>query len=193
MNSFLFFFFLSFISLVNASTQTELCSRLVSPVTFKIPTFQQLAPLGNNNGIVGQAKWVFDTVGSFYTRNNITFNACMVDDPSDLLLLSYITDVKFVVNHDQVLDYSSTRPILNKYMFNSSWSLNCIGGNIEIDANIPSVTIDQLVTLSLLDDRHAAYAVYFINAVEGLVGYNSTVPPMPILLPSLDLTATGIA
>ena len=55
-------------------------------------------------------------------------------------------------------------------MFNSSWSLNCIGGNIEIDANIPSVTIDQLVTLSLLDDRHAAYAVYFINAVEGLVG-----------------------
>jgi hypothetical protein len=190
MNSFLFFFFLSFISLVNASTQTELCSHLVSPVTFKIPTFQQLAPLGNNNGIVGQAKWGFDTVGSFNTRNNITFNACMVDDSS--YLLPYVTDVKFIVNRDQILDYSATRPILNKYMFNSSWSLNCIGGNIEIDANIPSVTIDQLVTLSLLDDRHAAYAVYFINGVEGLVGYNSTVPPMPVLLPALDLTATGI-
>lgn len=179
----LFVLFSFLVVVVTAATQQELCSNLFSPVTFKIPTFQELAPLGNNNGIIGQSTWVFETVGSFYTRTNITFNACMVEDPENNHLLSYVTDLKFVLNVNQTLDYSSTQPILNKYMFNSSWDSACIGGNIEIDANIPSITIDHFVTLSLLDDRHSAYAVYFINGIEGLEGYNSTAPPFPSLLP----------
>jgi len=164
-----------------SSTQTELCSHLQSPVTFKIPTFQALAPLGNNNGIIGQATWVFQPVGAFYTRSNITFNACSVD-PLNVQLLSFIDSIKFVVNHNQTLDYSVILPIENKYAFGG-----CIGGSVSIDADVGSVSIrDQLVTLSLLDDRHTSYAVYFVNGVEGLVGFNSTVPPTPVLLPALN-------
>lgn len=198
MNSvfFLFLYSLSFIS-CSVTTQQDLCSHLISPVTLKIPTYQQLAPLGNNNGLVGQATWVFESVGSFYVASNITFNVCAVNNNSSNLL-AFIESVKLVINTNQSLVYSATQLIQNKYIFNSTWSSSsdsndCIGGNLDIGANLPSVDIStETVVLSLLDDRGASYGVYFVNGVEGLVGYYSVAPPTPTLLPLSDLMSTGM-
>ena len=164
-------------SALSSNTQKELCTPLHSPVTFKIPTFTQLSPKGNSNGLFGQATWTFNATTDGFTQANITFNACATS-PETNHLIQYVERLRLVSSIQQTLVFNYTGDIDAVHYYNhTNTSTQCLNAHIVLPSPIPQINVTMFTTLGLIDDRGVVYSTYFINATEELV--SSTPPPPP--------------